>query len=299
VGFRLQKKESASTGIRRIAREQIEVALELLEDEETDPAEAVHELRKSLKKLRAVVRLVRDQLGADVFRRENAMLRDLGRKLSPARDAVVRVSALKKLREKNGAGSSREDLASLEKRLVARRRSAVRRSRAPAVVSAIRSELRGLRRRTRSWPLNEPGFACVAAGLRRSYRRAKRGESEAYRARTDDAFHQWRKRAKDLRYHVEILGPVWPELMRDVERELHDLTDCLGDDHDLADLRRALTDRGGPTKDGKLVERLTDRIADLRSGLQADARPLAARVGAEKPKQFSARIESYWDAWRS
>ena len=52
---------------------------------------------------------------------------------------------------------------------------------------------------------------------------------------------QWRKRAKDLRYHVELLEPIWPEIMKDLEKILHTLTDHLGDDHDFADLRSTLT----------------------------------------------------------
>ncbi len=37
-------------------------------------------------------------------------------------------------------------------------------------------------------------------------------------SRTDEAFHEWRKRAKDLRYHVDLLEPVWPEVMENVEK---------------------------------------------------------------------------------
>jgi hypothetical protein len=87
--------------------------------------------------------------------------------------------------------------------------------------------------------------------------------------------------------------------MKDVERELHDLTDRLGDDHDLADLRRALTGSRGLGKGAVDVKRLIDHIAKRRAELQADARPIGARIYAEKPRLFSARVESYWDAWRS
>ena len=299
MAFRLEKKESASAGIRRIAREEIDDAIDLAEDRTADSAETVHELRKKFKKIRAVVRLVREPLGDRVFRRENEVLRDLGRKLSPARDAAVRVSALENLQARRGSGLSRADVTPLQRRLVARHRIAVARVRTPASMSGIAGELRDLRRRVRAWPLDEPGFACMEAGLRRAYRKGKRGASEAYESRTDDAFHEWRKRAKDLRYHVEILGPAWHEPMRSLEKELHELTDRLGDDHDLADLRRTLASARAPTKDRKLVALVIDRIARRRSELQAKARPIGARVYAEKPKDFSARIESYWDAWRS
>ena len=70
MAFRLKKNEGASVGARRIAREEIEEAIELTGD--SDSAEAVPEIRKRLKKVRAVVRLVRGELGEEIFRRENA-----------------------------------------------------------------------------------------------------------------------------------------------------------------------------------------------------------------------------------
>ena len=85
--------------------------------------------------------------------------------------------------------------------------------------------------------------------------------------------------------------------MKDVEHTLHDLTDRLGDDHDLADLRRVLTDSDRPAR--KTVDPLLERIAKRRAKLQADARSLGARIYGEKPKIFSRRLEGYWDAWRS
>jgi CHAD domain-containing protein len=162
--------------------------------------------------------------------------------------------------------------------------------------SAFRRELGALRRRVRAWPLVNPGFGCLEPGLRRAYRDGKRSEAEAYAARTDEAFHEWRKRAKDLRYHVQLLGPAWSKPLEDLEKELHDLTDRLGDDHDLADLRQTLR---RPRRQTGHVGRVIDRIGHRRSELQADASPLGARIYAEKPRRFSKRIESYWDVWRA
>jgi CHAD domain-containing protein len=298
VAFRLKKNEAASAGIRRIVSEEIDEAIKLVEDEKTDPAETIHELRKHFKRMRAVVRLVRDELGDEIYRRENGVLRDLGRRLSPARDAAVRVSALDRLQEKDGV--SKADVAALRNKLVLQHRAAVRRVHTPTSLDAIRRELSGLRRRVRSWPLTKPGFGCLEFGLRRSYRDGKRNEVDAYTEQTDEAFHEWRKRAKDLRYHVELFKPTWPEVMMDVEDALHDLTDRLGDDHDLADLRRVLTTTSNDaTTVVQHMDRVLDRIAHRQSELHADARPLAARIYAEKPRSFSERLAAYWDAWRA
>jgi CHAD domain-containing protein len=299
VGFRLKKNESASAGVRRIAREEIDDALALLEKKGADPAETVHELRKRLKKIRAVVRLVREELGEEVFRRDNRTLRDLGRTLSPARDAAVRVSALERLKEEYPDEYPDGDMAELRKRFAARHRDAVRRLRRGSALSSLAGELRRLRRRVRAWPLSREGFPCLEAGLRRSFKDGRDGETEAYRSRTDEAFHEWRKRAKGLRYHVELLQPVWPRVMDDVEKALHELTDHLGDDHDLGELSRALRASSEPSRGKKSTRRVLDLIGRRRSELQAKARPAGARIYSEKPRVFATRMESYWDAWRS
>jgi CHAD domain-containing protein len=147
--------------------------------------------------------------------------------------------------------------------------------------------------------MSKPGFACIEAGLRRSYRDGRRREAEAYAWQTDEGFHEWRKRAKDLRYQVELLGPAWPDVMKDMERELHHLTDRLGDDHDLADLRLVLARSHTLAGSARRTDRILDGIGKRRSDLQADARPMGARIYGEKPRVFSERIEGYWDAWRS
>jgi hypothetical protein len=88
--YRLRPDEGASEGIRRVARGQLELASNRLTDSgRKEIGEAIHEARKSLKRLRAVVRLARDPLGDDTYRHENRTFRDAGRKLSDVRDAQV------------------------------------------------------------------------------------------------------------------------------------------------------------------------------------------------------------------
>ena len=297
MAFRLRKNESASAGVRRVAREVLDDAVERA-GAGRGSEEGVHEVRKGLKKFRALLRLVREEIGEDVYDRENAAARDLGRKLSAARDASVRVSALEKLRKETPQDFPERGGEVLRKRLVSRRRAAIRRLRG-AALAAIRRDIGQLRRRVRIWPLSKAGYACLEPGLKRLYGQGKKRSAEAYESGADDTFHEWRKRAKDLRYHAELLEPLWPEVMKEVEKALHDLTDLLGDDHDLSDLRRVLTSSPRLTRGAGGVGGLVELIDRRRSRLQADARPVAARIYGEKPRAFSARVATYWDAWRS
>ena len=289
MGYRLRKNESAAAGLRRVAKEEIDAALEQLERARRAPEDSVHELRKQFKKIRSIVRLARNELGEKVFDRENAALRKLGRRLSPVRDASVLAAT---------AGRLKKTPPLVEKRLVTKRRAELARLRRGAGLDAIGRELERLKDRVASWPIQKDGFAALEPGLRRTYRRGRKGEADAYASLTDEAFHEWRKRAKDLRYHVELLEKIWPETLKDYAESLHDLTDDLGDDHDLAELRRTLS-ASKPLAGVRGVPALQRRIEKRRSKLQAAARPLGDRIYSEKPKDFTRRIESYWETWRS
>ena len=300
VAFKLKKRETAAQGIRRVAREEIDTALKLTKDKRSSPQTVVHELRKQLKKLRAIVRLVEDELGQRIADRDNKALRDLGRRLSPARDASVRVAAMDQLVNGKGNGALKrlQAVTTLRKRLATRQTSALGVVRRNSDLTAIRRELESLRRRVRRWPLRKEGYDCLERGFRRSYRRGRSGLAEAYASRTDEAFHDWRKRAKDLRYQAGLLEPVWPSIMKDFEKTLHKLTDRLGDDHDLADLRSFIRASPRVTAGADGFTTLIEEIDRRRSDLQAKARPLGARIYPEKGRPFSRRVEKYWDAWR-
>ena len=98
MAYRLEAGESVSKGIKRIATEQITKAIaDLSAADETSIDVSVHQARKRLKKTRAVVRLVRDRIGKDLYKQENARYRDIGRKLANLRDARVKIVTLDKL----------------------------------------------------------------------------------------------------------------------------------------------------------------------------------------------------------
>ena len=99
--YGLKRKEGVGEGLRRIALGRAEKALEELgEAGDGSPADSIHGARKDLKKLRAVLRLSRDELGAKLFRTENRRYRDAGRLLSTSRDAEVKLQTVVALRRR-------------------------------------------------------------------------------------------------------------------------------------------------------------------------------------------------------
>ena len=77
--------------------------------------------------------------------------------------------------------------------------------------------------------------------------------------------------------------------------EAHELSDRLGDDHDLVVLTADLEDARPPLSHEQL-EHLRKLIGKRRKELQGEAFAYGERLFAEKPKRFVERIERYWDA---
>jgi hypothetical protein len=63
MSYPLQRYETLSEGIKRIAREQTENALQQLREPGDEWEDAIHDVRNRCKKIRAVLRLVRDDIG--------------------------------------------------------------------------------------------------------------------------------------------------------------------------------------------------------------------------------------------
>ncbi len=94
------------------------------------------------------------------------------------------------------------------------------------------------------WPLERDGFDLLRPGLRRAYARARKTFRSARKKRSDEALHEWRKRSKDLWYALRIVRRAWPAVLGATADEAHELSDRLGDDHDLAVLNADLDEVG-------------------------------------------------------
>ncbi|MEA2297262.1 MAG: hypothetical protein QOF77_198, partial [Solirubrobacteraceae bacterium] len=102
MAYRLSFTDEVPDSVRNCVREELVTARALLrEGFDEDPVDAVHEARKSIKKTRALLRLVRPGLPKRVYRSENRTLRDAARLISGARDADVMVETVEKLAERH------------------------------------------------------------------------------------------------------------------------------------------------------------------------------------------------------
>jgi CHAD domain-containing protein len=288
-----KRRERVSDGIHRIAREQIDAALKDLRGRKPD--EGIYQARKRLKKLRAVLRLVRPSLDPAVFDRENAMLRDVARQLSLVRDADVLVEVTEGLRPQRGRDAAfRRIVASATKH-----RRSVRREffEGGSVLTGVRQSLSDSSSRLSDWTDNGPRSNDVLKGLRRSYSRARQSFESARRSRDDTRWHEWRKRAKDFWYHLRLFQRAWPPVLGAMISQCGDLADRLGEDHDLVIIGHRLAELVPESETGRESHRLRSLIAHRHDALRSEAREAGVKLFDEKPGAFIRRVEACWRVW--
>jgi CHAD domain-containing protein len=296
--FRLKSKESPTEGMRRIAWTRAEKAIEELAGTEAEAgrADSVHATRKDLKKIRGVVRLVRAELGDDLYRAANRRYRDAGRLLSRSRDAEVKVETLKALRKLSG-DELPADLVSAWLVALERDRGEVGglgADQEDRSLEEAKAAIEGGQEEIDSWPLRHDSWRLVEAGLLHSYRRGRRTMKRTSADPIADNVHEWRKRTKDLWYQLRVLRDAWRPVLGETVGQAHELADLLGDHHDLAVLADDLRDRR-LSGDRESVKHAIEQRQDE---LLASAFAVGARLFAEKPKAFGKRLEAYWLAWR-
>ena len=278
-------------GFAAAARSIIADARRALADPELTEAEAVHEVRKALKRWRALLRLLARPLGdqADQMRSE---ARELMRALSSARDAQSALDALADLR-KTDLPFSPTSTETIRKRLTAMRDEAEQ----TVFTRTMRERLaRYLDYATLSlerWPLKEIDFDTVADGLTSTYRRARQLVPDSWQSAEAEHLHDLRRRVVEHRHQMDLIEPLWPRLGQVWAEEAQRLRNRLGACQDLA----VLTGLTGPHQPlAPWRSRLLPVIDARRTAHLKTAARLAGRLFAEKPKAFRKRITALWSA---
>jgi CHAD domain-containing protein len=295
VAYRFQRGEPVPQAIRRVASEQLEGAIDSLRSRGKRD-EAIHDARKRVKKVRAVLRLVRGESAA-FYSQENTRLRDAGRGLSEFRDAAVVIETFDHLIGEQRAELGERDLHTIRRGLLLGKSRGERRAGMKAAIQSVSAVLDSAARDVPKWPLTGDGFASIAPGLGRTFRRGRNTMDAAHKYPRPESFHEWRKRVKDLWYHTRLLVDLWPDVLDAYEKCLKQLEDWLGAGHNLEILRAKITADPqfyGPPDD---IETLLRLIGKSEKDLRKNALDLGARIYAESPRDFVQRLEHLWAAW--
>ena len=288
LDFALDIRQPAGPQLRRLALGQIEAAQALLGPRTPPLHDAVHEARRAMRRARALLKLLRPAPGEQGAPPTTA-LRDAGAALSGWRDAQAVIEAVGQLARQQPPPMPAHARVALLRRLQRRRNAACRQ--ASEVLDRVAVLLAVARSAVASWP-GDGDDIDVLKGLRRGYARAARA---LHRAQRDPAvhLHRWRQRVREHRLQLELLHPLWPEVIGAQVGEVRRLARLLGAERDLQLLATVFARLRTPLVARPANATLVARIADERTTLQAQAWTLGARVFAERPGALARRLGAY------
>jgi CHAD domain-containing protein len=299
MSFCLLADESVENGIKRIVSEEINQAIKEIDNPRVKRSEAIHEVRKHCKRIRGVLRLVQPQF-KKTYQFENAWFSDTAKGLAELRDAEAIIETYDSLLDQFDDQVDRRAFASIRRALTLRREKLIEATgNLNQKLKQLRARLDKAARRLADWQLKVEEFDGIEGELVATYRQARNTMVSAYSNPTAENFHEWRKQAKYHGYHMELLRELWKPVMRSLSKETDELSDLLGDDHNLDVLLKTLLKspkQYGKKRDIQVLVGLIDRRS---AELRVEANRVGARVFAERPKAFGRRFRRYWEAWRS
>ncbi len=292
MAFRFKLDEPIAENFHRIGLEQIQRARKQL-DANVAPETEIHEARKSIKRIRALLRLAREGLGDRVFRAENARFRTIAARLAPARDDHVILQTILLL-ETHADGEARAALTRLRAAVIAHGNGSLQ-ERGQGIAEA-NTALERAARRFRRLAIQPDDFATLAKGLTRSYRRGLKWFAQAYAENSDEAFHEWRKCVQAHWRHMSLLSKVWPAVFEARVAAARELSQILGDDHDLAILKARLPMLPAGTLSDEEARVIEQMVLLRQHILRRAAVPRGQLLYAEKAKAHGRWILALWEA---
>ena len=257
-----------------------------------------HEIRQRLKRLRAVIRLLREPLGKRRYRTEDRVIRAAGRALGPLREGQAALTTLDGLQHRFFPGKPPATLRAAREKLASQAQQCATALVGSAVFATHISALEGVLKRLPEWPVAGFGWKEMRHAIKRSYRCSKEHGEQAHTASDADCLHCWRKRANDLWQYLRMLQSICPDLAGEMAREYEVLGAFLGDYHDVVVLRAALEKQGDALLDLQARETFV-KILDLRRGELFDAASaLGERLHAHSPTAFAHELGEHRAACR-
>jgi CHAD domain-containing protein len=291
MNYRLLKQEPLGDGIKRIGYFLNAQAINHINElAENHPHEAVHELRKRFKELRALIRLIRDLLGEN-YSTENHFYRDLGREITNIRDLKAFIEALALLKDLYNRKLYKNAFSTTEAFLNDRLSSLAESMNLKETLLYIKSQLDEHASIIKEWPVQVESFKDISKSLRRVYERGYKMMGTIRSDASVEDFHELRKRSKYMRYHMDLISFIWPGMMNAEEQEFGKFSDLLGNDHDLALFLSQLSSEKPDEEEYQLLKAI---INDKRAAIQQEVLELGAKLYAETPRVFIRRIGKYW-----
>lgn len=293
MNYELRRNQALGRNLCRIFRKQIDGALAVARGEKEPRDTLVHDIRKHLKKARAILQLVRKDIGREAFCCQEHRLRDVGRLITEIRDAEVRLQTMRQLEEVTHhhfrSYQKIEQILALELEHFLAAFDGWEKKAIPLLERA--------REVSRKWPKSGYRWQQLRRAIRRTYKCGRRALAEVQKESSSANIHELRKQVKLLGDQVRILRQLNHVVVGETVRELTELGHLLGRVHDLTFLAERLRREQNEPNWGKQDFDLLALIENSEAELKRDGMELAERFFAERKSEFGAHIKEWINDW--
>lgn len=296
MAYRLRPEESVVHGLRRLAKKELRAARDELRRSTPPRDEAIHEARKSIKKVRAILQLVDADDGARLGDSQKR-LRSVNRMLSRLRDADAMIEILSKLRKINRRLLDEHTAARVRRHLLAHKRAAMAKAGRAAAWKDVDDDLRKLRRAAKRWQPADRGFSALSPGIELVRREGRKAMTLAQKSQDAADFHEWRKQIKALWYALRLIEQTGQRVHRDVSA-LHQAETWLGDDHNVVVLCAELSKDASVCGGALQLDRVRLAGDRYQCSVRKRALKITKRIYAQASRKYMRGIKRAWKTWR-
>lgn len=297
MAYRIRPCEAFTREFRRVAENQLNRAVCLLQEQPDGQHKAIHDARKRFKRVRALYRLI--EADAKGFRKaENARIRDIAKTLSTARDATALIETTEYL---VGDAASPEEISALtfaSNALIERRDRIVAEETDldDKIASAIAECGEAIAALENLKLADDPQK--TAKRLAKAWRKQRKAAATALAVCHDhaqaDAFHDLRKAGQTYWMHLSLMRDLWPSAMAAKHADAKTLVEMLGHEHDLSVLTQLINEQPELFGNGDTMARLLGAVIAKQQKLRSEALTLADALFPDDIDEESNAIALLW-----
>jgi CHAD domain-containing protein len=264
-----------------------------------DTGQAIHEARRSYKKCRAILRLMRDAMGYASYYRENITLRDMQRELAQIRDADVQYNLFIRLSESYPKYGEKTWFKGIIENAKTDYDLEMNRFKKTDKARNISHYTHTKAVQVQQYQLTREGFEIIEGGLSRIYRQGREMGKMIFSQEADAyEIHAFRKKAKYLEHQLSYLRTISKVLFKAMSKSLEQLTESLGFYNDLHIACTRIQEYAVENKiTSRKQEILLSMLKEEMRKAKIEAKQLYEMLYVEKPKHFIKRINLYWESY--
>lgn len=286
--------KSLTKELRRVIAEQVDLALSILNNEDIGIGKSVHETRRAIKKIKAVLLLFEGNAAGFKVDKNYKYLGGIAKSISEIRDIDVFIETIKKIHTKSGGIISSTHYDLVKKELV-RIKDKLLKDKTSDNVDIVKETIEKLEEFKLKIPnikLDNKSYKIILKHIRKTYTKGRHLLKLSKNDLDSEIMHKFRKQAKYLWYQLSLMSNIWPQMITVYCASLKELSDIIGYEHDIFELSKFMFDR--TQIDNGIKEDINSILSKKRLMYKKEFIPLADKIYSLKPKQFYNNLLQYY-----